>query len=242
MLRERISTWKDDPSGFQDENKKRSFASTFELEVEIPYTISRLGNINNKCVIDLGCGDGEIVEMLKSNGAKPTGIDCSCSQIDRALAHFPTNNYVLGNLENKLPFYKNSFDHGISRFVLMYIDNISQLANETSRVIKPKGVLSITIIHPFYPYLQQLLGFEHSFSGLEHYEETVKGYKKFGKKKYDYYYRSTGTYIDLFRSSGFVLDSLREIVPDDNFINQNPELERMRDKPTFLTLAFINNK
>lgn len=237
-----LEAWRQNASGFQGEKTQQSFGITFEQTVEMPEVLQILGDVHNSRILDAGCGDGEFVDRLCSLGAQVVGLDGSESQLAQASSYYPDNKYALADLTDTLPFSDNTFDSVVSRFVLMFVDDLHRLARESSRIVKPEGKFVLTITHPFYPYLQDMLGGKHRYSGIKTYGENTRGEMKIGENIYPFYFRPVESYLTPFLSAGFTLDAFREIVPSNGFIDQNPQLERMRAKPVFLTLGFKNNK
>jgi ubiquinone/menaquinone biosynthesis C-methylase UbiE len=73
-------------------------------------------------LIDLGCGQGEIIEEFKKLGYRVKGVD------------FP-----IVDLEKKLPFKNNIYDYVVCKFVFEHIMNINGLIFEIYRILKPGG-------------------------------------------------------------------------------------------------------
>jgi ubiquinone/menaquinone biosynthesis C-methylase UbiE len=237
-----LEAWRNNSSEFQREKNMQSFGVSFETDVEMPEVLKILGKVTSTKILDAGCGDGEFVDRLSKLGADVIGIDGSETQLAKAREFYPNEKYALGDLTDRLPFQDNSFDSAVSRFVLMFIDDLQSLAKESSRVLKPDGKLVLTVTHPFYPYLQDMLGLKHRYSGISTYGEKTRGEMIIGGNTYPFHFRPIENYLTPFLSAGFTLDNFREIVPSNEFIDQNLQLERMRAKPVFLTLGFKNRK
>ena len=60
--------------------------------IRLKYILSKC-NLNNKKVLDIGCGGGILSEELCKQGAKVTGIDSSLKSIAIAKQHAEQNNY-----------------------------------------------------------------------------------------------------------------------------------------------------
>lgn len=63
-------------------------------------------DINDNClsIIDLGCAEGEAVNVLSENfcNSKVTGLDFSIEAIKKAQKKFPQNNFITGDIKKKL--------------------------------------------------------------------------------------------------------------------------------------------
>ncbi|GAG26732.1 unnamed protein product, partial [marine sediment metagenome] len=77
------------------------------------YNWKDLGYLKKFCsngdkVLDLGCGSGRLISLLKEKQIKYTGIDSSSDLIKIAKEKYPNFNFQLGNALN-LCFKSNSF-------------------------------------------------------------------------------------------------------------------------------------
>lgn len=114
-----------------------------------------LGNITNKYILDLGCGNGVLsIEFSKLN-AIVYGIDSSSKMLDIAIHNARSEKnenifFQLGDISNKLPYEDSSFDFVVSNMVLMYCEDISVIIKEVSRVLKNEGKFIFSIVHPCF--------------------------------------------------------------------------------------------
>jgi len=112
-----------------------------------------VGDLKEKIVLDVGCGDGFFIpSLLKKNPKKVIGIDISKWLIDIAKKEIKTKNveFYQMDLTKKLKFKDNFFDVIISYNILQEIRNISTPFKEMARVLKRRGKLIISITHPLY--------------------------------------------------------------------------------------------
>lgn len=104
-------------------------------------------NLNEKIIIDLGCGDGRWSKYLNSLGTKQIyAVDNSEEMIKKAtqnLRNLKNKKIICADIQ-KLPFQNNSIDIGLSTFSLMYFENLETVINEIGRVLKSNGLLYIT--------------------------------------------------------------------------------------------------
>lgn len=107
-------------------------------------------------IIDLGCGDGFYLYLL--NNLYPelnlTGFDHDQIVLKNARKNIKTNRIKLikGNI-SKMPFKKNSFQKAIITEVLEHIDDDKQALDEIYRILKPGGVLVLTVPSYSFPFL-----------------------------------------------------------------------------------------
>ncbi|MGW4221536.1 class I SAM-dependent methyltransferase [Streptomyces bacillaris] len=94
-------------------------------------------------VLDLGCGDGLLLELLARPGRQLTGVDLSSHSL--ALARRRPALFEAKLEEGRaqeLPFADDSFDACVSHMALMLMSGIEQVAAEVARVLSPGGVLA----------------------------------------------------------------------------------------------------
>lgn len=91
-------------------------------------------------VLDIGCGEGYILQALNRKGADIYGVDYKKCLLDRKIK------FKLCNIESqKLPFTSNSFDYVIMSEVIEHIvKDIHLPLSEALRILKPSGKLVLT--------------------------------------------------------------------------------------------------
>lgn len=95
----------------------------------------------NKVLLDVGCGQGEHMELAKKYFGKVYGIDCSEGMIAEMERNGrDTSNVVIGDAQH-LPYEDESFDMINCFSVLHHCFNLEQLLSELHRVLKPGGML-----------------------------------------------------------------------------------------------------
>lgn len=103
-------------------------------------------DLNNKKVLDLGCGNGRLYEFLTSKGVKYTGLDLSEKLIKIAKNKYPEGSFVSGNLLNT-PFKDGEFDFIYCVATLHHIPSKElreKAIKEIYRILKPGGQIFFT--------------------------------------------------------------------------------------------------
>ncbi|HHJ39019.1 MAG: hypothetical protein AXA67_11090 [Methylothermaceae bacteria B42] len=112
--------------------------------------------LENKNILDFGCGDGQLSFFLASQGAtRITGVDINQQAIDNAnnklkLLEIPKGteiNFKKSHTE-KLPFDDNSFDLIVAFDCMEHIMMPGEILKEWYRVLKPGGKCLVE----WYPY------------------------------------------------------------------------------------------
>lgn len=109
-------------------------------------------------VIDIGCGEGELEELAKSNGitGQWTGIDLLEGSVERARATVPDVRWVVGDAA-AMPFDADRFDVAVAVTIFSSLPTRElehAVASEIARVLRPGGRLiwhDLRVDNPFNP-------------------------------------------------------------------------------------------
>ncbi|GAA1139593.1 MULTISPECIES: class I SAM-dependent methyltransferase [Streptomyces violaceusniger group] len=98
-------------------------------------------------VLDLGCGDGLLLEFLaREDGRQLVGVDLSPQSLALARRRPALSGARLEEgRAQALPFADDSFDACVSHLALMLMGEIEQVAAEVARVLCPGGVLACVV-------------------------------------------------------------------------------------------------
>ncbi len=99
-------------------------------------------------VLDVGCGTGEQVRLIRQLGYEVFGLEPAPAMRRRAIENNPGTAIVDGTVTH-LPFDDGSFDAVISIEVLRYLhrEDIVRSYEEMLRVLKPGGQLFVTLVN-----------------------------------------------------------------------------------------------
>ena len=204
---------------------------------ERPATLSSLGEVRGRRVLDAGCGPGIYAEILADRGAEVVGFDASEKMV--ALARERTRGRAQifrANLEDPWDGLEGgSFDKAVCALAMDYVRDWRAPLSEFRRVLKPGGRLVFSVEHPTSTFVR------HVYKGAGDYFETEPvGMEWTGFPKRVWmpsYRRPLGTMVGAILGGGFDLVGLVEPRPDERFRRANPEnhakLSRM---PGFLCL------
>ena len=97
-------------------------------------------------LLDVGCGDGYLTTKFARHARQVTGIDPDTAMLTdaRTLHAEPNVEYDAGSAE-KLPYADASFDRVVAVSVVEHFDSPEGGLKEMSRVLKPGGVLAISV-------------------------------------------------------------------------------------------------
>jgi 2-polyprenyl-3-methyl-5-hydroxy-6-metoxy-1,4-benzoquinol methylase len=111
----------------------------------------------NKCILDLGCGNGYLVNFLLANGYNAFGTDASAEGIDIARQKNTDRFYLQDLSTDKLPIelQDQPFDTIISTEVIEHLYDPEGFINFCKQVLSKKGEIIITT--PYHGYLKNLM-------------------------------------------------------------------------------------
>ena len=152
---------------YPDENLVRLFSGRYILVPQPPAK-----------VMDHGFGSANTLDFLVSRGYDCSGCEISEHIIKEARSHFTdigkaVDLRLVEGLD--LPFESNSFDVVVSWNVIHYNGKrtaVQKVINELNRVLKPKGVLLLSTIHPNNSLIDRM----RPLGGNSYFMETSSQY------------------------------------------------------------------
>jgi ubiquinone/menaquinone biosynthesis C-methylase UbiE len=138
---------------------------------ERPATLSLLGDVAGKRVLDAGCGPGVYAEVLAAGGAEVVGFDASGRMVELARERLRGRAEIhRAKLEEPLAWLEDdSFDLVVSALAMDYVEDWGVPLAEFYRVLKPCGRLVFSVEHPTFKFVEQV------YEGEGSYFETVLG-------------------------------------------------------------------
>ena len=106
--------------------------------------INWLSPSNNKKLLDMACGSGDIVKLFVNytkNNCEVDAMDINAKMISlgkKRLKNYKNINWNIGNAE-KLKFKDNTFDYYTISFGIRNVSNINKALSEAFRVLRPGG-------------------------------------------------------------------------------------------------------
>lgn len=145
--------------------------------------IKKYSDLNNKAVLDIGCGGGILTESLSQSGAVATGIDLTESLIHAAKKHAENNNlkidYQLISAESFSEKNKEKFDIITCMEMLEHVPDPLSIIKSCATLIKPNGLIFFsTINRNLKSFMSAIVGAEYILNILpkntHHYDQFIK--------------------------------------------------------------------
>ena len=124
--------------------------SLTENKVIKPAVLRILGDVEQKQILDIGCGTGTYIVEYAKQGANVMAIDISekLLEVARKSCKGLSIRFREGDiLEMKLP--KERFDIVTAILVTGHINNLNKFFSRILRLLKPNGLLVVTYSHPY---------------------------------------------------------------------------------------------
>lgn len=162
-------------------------------------------------IIDLGCGDGFFLYLLNNLPIKirTTGIDQDEVVLRNARKNLlPKKVDLVKGSVTEMPFKRNSFKKAIMTEVLEHVDDDKKALSEAYRILKPKGILVLTVPSYNFPFLWDPLNwilqniFGTHIGGIGFFAGIWARHKRLYKKK---------QLLSLLQNAGFKIEKTAEL-------------------------------
>lgn len=203
---------------------------------ERPATVSLLPDLQDKRVLDAGCGPGWYAEYLVNGGAHVTAFDFNQDFVTYAKARLGDRARIRqADLSEPLEFAETgAFDLVVCPLVLHYLEDWLPTLREFHRVLNENGVLVFSTHHPASDWR---LSTSKDYFALELLQDEWEGIGKV-----QFYRRPLMKICSDLRQAGFWIDHLVESQPTEKFREIDPAtFERISKSPWFLHIRAMKN-
>lgn len=211
---------------------------------EWPILKKMLPKLNDKNVLDIGCGFGWHCRYASENGAKYVlGIDISENMINRAKKTENQNNieYKCIAMED-LDIKDKSFDLVISSLALHYVKDFDSICKKVYDVLEKNGDFIFSVEHPIFTSNEKQ-DFEYTDDNeishwpIDNYLHESIRHTNFLGEDVIKYHRTVETYLNTLIKSGFIINKISELLALNDMVDEKSYLINELKRPMFLLIS-----
>ncbi|MED0939346.1 class I SAM-dependent methyltransferase [Bacillus mobilis] len=226
---------------FEQYMKRRYRENSPNESLEKPAFFQLIGDVKEKKILDLGCGDAKFGEELLEKGCHSyTGIEDSELMYEKAKKQLENKNGTVHFLNLKDYTYPPAtFDLVTSRLALHYIEHLPIIFQNVYETLKTNGTFTFSVQHPIITS-----SFESLQTSGKRTSWVVDDYFKMGKRVEPWieqevikYHRTTEEYFTLLQQAGFTITNIKEATPNQTHFQSEEEYERRLRIPLFLLFS-----
>lgn len=226
---------------FTNYMKRRNREDSPNNAIEGPIMNELIGDIQNKTILDLGCGDASFGKDLLHLGARHyTGVEGSGQMIEAARSNLLELDATIHNeTMESFQYPRDSYDLVTSRFAIHYVSDINTLFQNVYQTLKEEGRFVFSIQHPL-----TTSSFTSKQAGDKRGNWIVDDYFRDGERKEPWinqvvvkYHRTIEQYFTTLRQAGFTVQDLREGKPKREHFASEEEFVRRQRIPVVLAFA-----
>lgn len=212
--------------------------------VEQPAIKSLLPKLQNKVVLDLGCGYGKNCYEFIDRGAKyVVGIDISKKMLD--IAKRENINELIEYLHmdmDQISLLNKKFDLVFSSLAMHYVKNFKKLIIDIRELLNPGGILLFSQEHPYTTAPKGGPKWTKDEAGKKIYY-NLSDYMHSGERRYRWfvddvekYHRPISEIVNTIISQGYIINKIIEPVPDKYALEKRPDYIAEFDKTSSIII------
>jgi len=192
-------------------NAKKWIKTIENNEIESRQLVTNTAILQNilihqpKTVLDIGCGEGWLVNTLVRHEITAVGIDATAKLIKTAKTKgngaFKVKDYDA--LIKGIRFKAAPFDLISINFALFENRKTAQLVKKLPNYLAANGKIVIQTLHPFS------IGTKEPYKSAWR-KDSWEGLKRKFTQPYKWYYRTLEDWVKLFTKTGLVLEAMKE--------------------------------
>lgn len=205
-----------------------------------------LPKLNNKTLLDLGCGYGwHCIYAIEQGAKKAIGIDISKKMLDvaRIKTPFKQVEYIQVAMEDfEAP--EETFDIVLSSLAFHYIADFDTIVKKVYSCLKKGGSFVFSVEHPLFTAYGTQDWHRDANGEIIHF--PVDNYFNEGRRVANFlgeevikYHKTLTTYINGLLSNGFEIKETIEPQPSQQMIDTIPEMADELRRPMMLIVSAI---
>ncbi|SHG61498.1 class I SAM-dependent methyltransferase [Ornithinibacillus halophilus] len=203
-----------------------------------------LPELENKRVLDLGCGFGWHCRYAREQQAKSViGVDISLKMLQQAreMTKDPSISYVKMPIED-INLSNQQFDVVLSSLAFHYIKSFETVCKKVYDYLNPGGSFVFSVEHPIFTSREEQDWYFDDSGNRMHW--PVDNYQLEGLRETTFlsdkvikYHRTVSTYINDLLHAGFTIRNVKESIPSKKMLKANPEMKNELRRPMFLLIS-----
>lgn len=199
-----------DPGGGQPAQSNRPVPGPTSARFR-SFLYDALGDVTDKWVLDLGCGNGWLSAEVVDHGGRAVGIDADPGLLEEARRNVGAVELVQADLTSGLPdLGGRKFQRIVAQMVLMDMPSVDRLLRDIGHSLLPNGRFVFTLPHPAFSFGEPQ---DEGAGGVGEYLRP--GVRRPDPADRPHHHRPLGWYVALLAESGMAVVRLFEAPPDD---------------------------
>jgi SAM-dependent methyltransferase len=239
-----MSQWDDAAESWVDFVRKGK--DYYRDELNNPATFRLIGNVRNKLVLDLACGEGYNARILARQGAKVVGVDFSKKLVELARIEEEKEklgiDYQIGDASDLSSFPSNYFDLVACFMALQDIENYEKAVSEVARVLKNKGRFVFSIPHPCFEMVSDKgnrISTHARYFGAGEDSVQWKMDRLLKPFKTTAFHRTLTDYFTVFHKNRLLVKRLVEPQPTKRGTKKHPPLKEVLLRPQSIVMEVV---
>jgi SAM-dependent methyltransferase len=207
-----VATWYD--GHLKDDN-------TYHAKVIVPNITRLVALKSTESLLELGCGQGFVLEKFLPFSVKLTGVDIGAELIDIAKRNNPKISYLAASADDKTILTGKRFDAIMIVLALQNMKNLQAVAENVDRLLEKNGRIYLVLNHPAFRIPQhsdwlfdekkgvQARRVDRYMSEIEIAIDMTPG-KKTDKEMTKSFHRPMQVYSKVFAKHGFAITKIEE--------------------------------
>jgi ubiquinone/menaquinone biosynthesis C-methylase UbiE len=202
--------------------------------IEWPAVADMIGPVENQRALDLGCGSGVYSLRFARLGAEVAALDLSEAMIalarEKARERGLKIDFRVADISKPLAFDDGEFDLVFTATVLHYVEDLEGFFSEVARVMKPRGQMIASVLHPtstaLFPEIDSKNQGQMVYFGSR-VRKIETPWLEFGEvsdegRQIISYHHTVADYFNAIISAGLSVIEMREPRPSKEFAAKNP--------------------
>jgi SAM-dependent methyltransferase len=185
-----------------------------------------------RLTVEIGCGEGRVARELIARGHRVVGIEGSATLAQAARDAHPPLEVQVADARD-MPLDDGTADLVVASMVLLNVDDLDAVVGEVARVLAPGGRFCFSTTHPGSG--RQKAG--DDYFAVVRFAETRE--RDGVRMTFHDVHRPLSSYTGALERAGFLIEAVREPVPDDAYVADHPRVARWRREPCFLLVRAV---